>query len=524
MEKLALVLRGLMAMMRRLPLALACTLLSAATLAAADPPPSNQPMLSAPAAGSDLPDLGSPAATILSSPDEYRLGAMVARELRDQNALIEDPEVSEYINGVGQRLASQSAEGGQHFQYFVIKDPGINAFAVPGGFIFINEGLVLATSTESELASVMAHETAHVTQHHIRRMIRAQQQQSLAAAAAMIGAIVLGAIGGGQAVEGGIAAAQGMAVQSQINTIRDNEMEADRVGIGFLAGAGFDPNAMAEFFETMGRHEGLMPTYIPAMLIDHPVTTDRIAEAKARAAQFPPRQGHDSPSYELVKERVRVLTATGDVDLARQYAQKIKDGANTLGNRYGLALALMNENQAEEAVKILTPMVQEHQGITMLHAALGQAQAKAGHLNAALATFQHAEQLFPRNVPVTVRYSETLMAAGRPADAHNMLLDLFNNVAPTPDQIRLTALAASAAGDPGDAYYYMGEYQLAGGDLNLAAQQYQLALAAPHISVIQRERYQARLDEVRDYLASTRKRQLTSDNNGGDQQRRGGGH
>ena len=226
----------------------------------------------------------------------------------------------------------------------------------------------------------------------------------------------------------------------------------------------------------------------------------------------------------MVKERVRVLTATGDVDLARQYAQKIKDGANTLGNRYGLALALMNENQAEEAVKILTPMVQEHQGITMLHAALGQAQAKAGHLNAALATFQHAEQLFPRNVPVTVRYSETLMAAGRPADAHYMLLDLFNNVAPTPDQIRLTALAASAAGDPGDAYYYMGEYQLAGGDLNLAAQQYQLALAAPHISVIQRERYQARLDEVRDYLASTRKRQLTSDNNGGDQQRRGGGH
>jgi len=133
----------------------------------------------------------------------------------------------------------------------------------------------------------------------------------------------------------------------------------------------------------------------------------------------------------------------------------------------------------------------------------------------ALATFQRADQLFPRNVPVTVRYAEALMAAGRPAEAHNMLLDLFNNVPPTPDQIRLTALAASAAGDAGDAYFYMGEYDLENGDLMLAVQQLQLALASPHLSQIQRQRYQARLDEVRDFLASLKKRQVASDNGGG---------
>jgi predicted Zn-dependent protease len=120
------------------------------------------------------------------------------------------------------------------------------------------------------------------------------------------------------------------------------------------------------------------------------------------------------------------------------------------------------------------------------------------------------------------------MAANRPAEAHSMLLDLFNNVPPTPGQIHLTALAANAAGDPGDAYYYMGEYQIAGGNLNLAVQQLQLALASPHLSSIQRQRYQARLDEVRDYLASTRKRQLAGDNNndgqGQQSQRHGGGH
>ena len=117
------------------------------------------------------------------------------------------------------------------------------------------------------------------------------------------------------------------------------------------------------------------------------------------------------------------------------------------------------------------------------------------------------------------------MAAGRPGDAHNMLLDLFNNVPPTPDQIRLTALAASAAGDAGDAYFYMGEYQIAGGDLALAAQQLQLALASPNISTIQRQRFQARLDEVRDYLASTRTRRLTDNGDGQGQSGhpRGGG-
>jgi predicted Zn-dependent protease len=512
-------------MMRRFTVLLASAVLIAANLvAAAEPPSSNtQPIRTAPASGSDLPDLGSPSAAVLSQTDEYRLGAMVAKELRDQNGLLEDPEVSEYINGIGQRLASQSAMGGQNFHYFVVRDTSINAFAVTGGYVFINAGLILASSTESELAGVMAHETAHITQHHIARMLADQSKQSLATAAMMIGAILLGAMGGGQAAEGALAATQGMAVQHQINFTRDNEWEADRVGIGYLAGAGFDPYGMGSMFELMARHQGLAATYIPAMLIDHPMDSDRIAEQRARASQFPPVKFQDSLSYELIRERVRVLTATGDTDLAAQYAAKIAHGGDNLGNRYGEALALMNSERADEAVKILTPLVQQHEGLTLLHAALGQAQQKAGHMKEALATFQRADELFPRNVPVTVRYAEALMAAGRAGEAHNRLLDLFNNVPPTPDQIRLTALAASAAGDPGDAYFYMGEYEIANGDLMLAVQQLQLALASPHISQIQRQRYQARLDEVRDFLASMHKRQLASDNGDG-QGQHGGRH
>jgi beta-barrel assembly-enhancing protease len=458
-----------------------------------------------------LPDLGSPEAAIISHDEERQLGYSIVQELRDQNALLEDPEISEYVNSIGDRLAAQSPDGAEGFQFFIVKDSAINAFAVPGGFVFINYGLILSTSNESQLASVLGHEIAHVTQHHIARSIRAQSQQAITTMAAMLAAILLGAVGhgGGQAVEGGIAAAQGLAVQQQINFTRGEEAEADRVGIGYLAGAGFDTHAMGDFFEVLSRQEGLAATYIPAMLVDHPVTTDRIAEARGRAAQFPPRKAKDSLSYALVRERVRVLTAPGDTDIEKVYAQKLGNGQNDMATRYGDALALMADNRPVEAQKILFELTKEHEGLIMLHSALGQAEVKAGQTNDALGTFKHAVKLFPRNVPVTVRYAESLITAGNPKEAHAVLLDLFNNVPPTPEQIRLTASAASAAGDTGDAYYYMGEYQLSGGNLPLAVTQYQLALRAPNITLIQRERYQARLDEVREYLAMAKLRKTS---------------
>ena len=204
-----------------------------------------------------------------------------------------------------------------------------------------------------------------------------------------------------------------------------------------------------------------------------------------------------------------MLTAPGDTDIEKVYAQRLTKTPNDMATRYGEALALMADNRSVEAEKILFELTKEHEGIIMLHSALGQAEVKAGQTNDALGTFKHAVKLFPRNVPVTVRYAESLIAAGNAKEAHVVLLDLFNNVPPTPEQIRLTANAASAAGDAGDAYYYMGEYQLSGGNLPLAATQYQLALQAPNLSSIQRQRYQARLDEVREYLAMAKLRKTS---------------
>jgi predicted Zn-dependent protease len=241
--------------------------------------------------GSDLPDIGSPASSVLSLDDEYRIGLQIVRQLRDEGQVIDDPESTEYLQALGSRIVAQATgDSAQRFQFFFVRDDTINAFALPGGFIGVNYGLVLATRNEAQLAGVLAHEIAHVTQRHIARRVRSQGRQSIATMAAILASILLGAAtGSSDAAMGGISMAQGAAMQQQINFTRANENEADRVGMGFLAAAGFDPYGMPDFFETMGRRTSLSAgnrNLLPEILQSHPVTTNRIAESRSRAAQF----------------------------------------------------------------------------------------------------------------------------------------------------------------------------------------------------------------------------------------------
>ena len=458
------------------------------------------------AINSQLPDLSSPAGGLLDKQGQYELGYSVMMQMRQQRALFDDPETSEYVQQIGQRLASQSTDGGGDFHYVVLRSDELNSFAVTGGWVFVFTSMIAFVHSESELAAVMAHETAHIVQNHVLRGIEDQKNATMIGLAGMLAAILLGALGGGggNAIEGGIIASQGLAAQHMINFTRSEEEEADRVGMQYLAAAGFDPEAMGDIWVRMMQEQGLQNTWVPAMLQDHPVDSARIADARERAAQYPPVPDTSSPDFYLIRERVRVLTAPGDEDTQRVYAQKIAKGDHTLATMYGDALALMQDNKASQAVPILKKLIARQGDLHLLYSALGQAQAKSGDMKDALATFRLAMQLFPRNIPTTIRYAQTLMADGKNAQAHDALLDLFNNVEPTPDQIELTAHAASAAGDLGDAYYYMGEYQIADGNLPLAAQQYQLALRTPHLTNVQRQRISARLREVRDYLASNR--------------------
>jgi predicted Zn-dependent protease len=465
-------------------------------------------------AANELPDIGSPASSVLTHNEEYQIGAMVVRQLREQGQILDDPETTEYLQALGARIATQATgDSGQRFNFFVVRDPSINAFALPGGFIGIHHGLILTTSNEAQLASVVAHEIAHVTQRHIARRLQAQGRQSIAAAAAVLAAIVIGATtgAGGDAMQGAIAAAQGAAAQQSINFTRANEYEADRVGISFLAAAGFDPNAMPDFFDTMGRRAGLAGRGVPELLRTHPVTTNRIAESRARAAQITASIQAESQSYQLVRERLRVIAGPSDADVRPYYNTRRQSRALSMGEQYGVALATLAAGDAPAAIADLADLAAAHPHLPILHASLGSAQLEAGEEKKALNTFERALALSPRNVPLTVRYAEALIKSGNPKAAHSLLLDLFNNVAPTPEQIRLTALAASGAGDIGDAYYYMSEYHIAGGDLQLSAKQLELALASPNLNSVQRGRFQARLEEVREVLARDRRRSARRD-------------
>jgi predicted Zn-dependent protease len=465
------------------------------------------------AVAGQLPDMGSPENAILSKTDEYQIGLMAMRELRGQELILEDPELSDYIQQLGSRLAAQARDDDQNFQYFIVRSNEINAFATYGGFICVNAGLMLLTETESDLAGVLGHETAHVRQRHIARSILAQSRMSLGTTAAMLAAVLIGAASGagGQAMEGAIAMSQGIALQQSMNFTRGEEEEADRVGIGLLAGAGFNTMAMANFFESMGRREGIDEIAGPLdMLRNHPVTRDRIAEARERAAQYSKNPVNESIMFQWMRERLRVLVAPGDKDMTVYYAQMRDRRPLSDPERYGEALAQARNNQAGAAVITLRELVGKYPQITALYAALGQALQTDHQSAAALAEFERAMALFPRNVPLAVRYADTLMQTGHARQAHELLLDVFNNTQPTPEQIRLTALAASAAGDTGDASYYMSEYHISNGDLALANQQLELALASPNLTSVQRQRFRARLDEIREWMREQRQTRTES--------------
>lgn len=450
------------------------------------------------AADYDLPDIGTQASATLTLEDEYRLGSMVVRGLRDQGQILDDPELNEYIQSLGMRLSSQATTSGQTFQFFVVKDAEINAFALPGGFVGINAGLLLASRNENELAGVLAHEISHVTQRHIARSIAEQSRNSVVSTAAMLAAILLGAAAGGDAAIAGLAAAQSVALQNQMNFSRAAETEADNVGIMLLTRAGFDPNGMWQFFEVLQRQNGITnEADIPAILRSHPVTLERIAETRARARSTGAYGKNDSLSYGMMRERMRVIMTPAGQDPRQYYNVSDKDAAKSgLAQLYGKALADINSGAAGEAVRIMKTLQSRDTTVMQFHSALGQAQLAAGDNKGAIETLARARELFPRNVPITVRYAEVLLRVGDAKQAHEVLLDLFNNVPPTPDQAKLIALAANAAGDSGDAYYYMSEYHVISGDLSLAVSQLQMALATPNLTQVQRARFEARLEEI----------------------------
>ena len=463
-----------------------------------------------PAAEINLPDIGSPADATLSKNDEARIGRAIMAQIRNSGQVVEDPLVTEYVNEIGHRIAAQANNDGIYdFSFFVIDDPVVNAFALPGGFIGVHTGLLEATRNEDELAGVLAHEVSHVTQRHIARSIHSGQRQSIMSMAIMLGAILAAAAGaGGDAVQGAIAVAQGTAAQQQINFTRSNEYEADRVGIAALAAAGFDPQGMASFFEVISGSNTPMEYRTPEFLRTHPVSSARIAESRSRARDYPPVHTNDTVNYGIARARILVASKDTPEEAVRYFEREPYEFQSDV-ERYGRAVAYMKQGRNSEANKIFEELTNREPEVIAYHIGLADAQLAMEAIAESVESFERARELFPRNVPLVIHYAEALLKLGHAKEAHEILLDLLNNVPPTPAQVRLIARAAVEAGETAEAHYYMAEYRFMIGDLVGGVNFLRQALRVPELEEIQRIRFEARIDFIREFMTEEQLAQMS---------------
>jgi predicted Zn-dependent protease len=422
-------------------------------------------------------------------------------QIRGSGVLVEDPQITEYINDIGHRISAHANDGNHKFTFFVIDDPNINAFALPGGYIGVHTGLLEATRSEDELAGVLAHEVAHVTQRHIARAVHANSRQSILSTAIMLGAILAGVAGGasGDVMQGAIAVAQGTAAQAQINFTRNNEYEADRIGIRALAEAGFDPQGMGSFFEVISRTGGSPEYRVPEFLRTHPVSSARIAEARGRARDYAPVHTSDTVNYGVARSRLIVERMVTSEDAVRYFERESYENQSD-AERYGRAVAYLRAGRNHEANRIFEELVDNDQEVIAYHIGLARSELALERRREALASFERAKELFPRNVPLIVAYADALLQLGQARLAHEILLDLLNNVPPTPEQVRLIARAANEAGDTAEAHYYMSEYRIMIGDLIGGVNFLRQALRVPDLQEIQRIRFEARIDFLQDFM------------------------
>jgi len=432
--------------------------------------------ISIPCAAIELPDMGISANSVLSQAEEQKLGETFIRQLRRQMEVIDDAQINNYINALGHRLASYSNNSAQPFRFFVIKESSINAFAVPGGFIGVHSGLILTTRSESELASVLAHEIAHVTQRHIARTIEASQRLSTPALAALIVAgILAGAAGIPQAGEAALAAVMASQVQMQINFTRTHEKEADRIGMQTLANAGLEPRDMPNFFDRLQASMRYYEDGIPDFLRTHPMTTDRIAEAHARAEKYPRRFITDSPLYHLMKAQLVVLTTNNKPKLLKKLQKMFYTGhyRDERAIRYAIANISLATRQTDN-VQTKIDWLFKNDGDRVIYRLLEARLAWVQNNDAkAIQIYERALQIYPGDKILSLDYAEKLLQNDQGEKAKAVLLKI--SPASNPNYYRLLARAYQLTGTLARAHLALAENHYLMGETRQAVEQLKLA-------------------------------------------------
>ena len=449
-----------------------------------------------------LPEIGQSGGALVTPIEEYRTGEAVMRNIRRVGAMLDDALLNDYLNHLGYQIVAQSDATAKDFHFFIVNEPTINAFALPGGFIGINYGLLLASDSESELASVLAHEIAHVTQRHHARAYEFAENSNIPVLATLIAALILGSQGS-ELGSAALAALSAGSIQSQINFTRANEKEADYIGIGLLAESGFNPAAMSDFFGKLSKESRMYGVSAPEFLRTHPVSESRMAEAGNRARQYPQNKTYHSPiNFYLMQARLSALGTKNKKKLIQQLKADLetKNYKHEEATKYALALALMETGQYSKAKKVIRPILKASPERIAYLLANAQLESMAKNHKAALSAFKKAIKNYPGNEPLTIGYVEALLRAEKPHEAKTVLHKQMRNNTNNPRLFELLAEAETRLGNKTGTHVAMAEFYYNVGLTHQALSQLELALQSKKLDFYNTARIEARISNFKEEI------------------------
>lgn len=446
-----------------------------------------------------LPDLGASADAIFSDGEERAYARQLVRQLRQFGLLIEDPQINAFFSDMGYKLISHSDEPERPYHFVVLNEPSINAFAAPGGVIALHSGMILVAEEESEIAGVLAHEVVHITQNHLERSFEEARKLTIPLALLAVGLIV---VGGAGAVAPALIGTQGLSAQSQINFTRQNEYEADRIGIQILAASDYNPHAMATMFAKLGRASRSFAIQVPEYLRTHPITTTRIAEAKNRADNLPPGRYIEDIDFFLMQARIRALIERFPQDAIRYFSEELQldKGRFPDANRYGLALAYQRAGQYRKAREIMTDLLDTAPRKLAYQIEMANIDIGMGNQDAAMDRYAGLYQQYSGNRILARYYAEALLKTNQPLMALEAMQILRQEVLQNrndPDLHELLAQAANQSGDDIRAASASAEAAYWRGQIHAAIIQLQRLSDREDLDYYQRARVTARLSEMR---------------------------
>ena len=400
----------------------------------------------------NLPELGNSASDVLSNIEEREYAEGLIRQMRAYELLNEDPLISDFFSDMGYNLAASSDQPEAAFTFVVLDQPIINAFAAPGGVIALYSGLILLAETQDEVAGVLSHEIAHITQLHMYRAFEKAKTMNILAMLAMLG-LILASGGNGEVIQGAVMGSQAIAAQAQINFTRHNEVEADRVGIRTLSAAGYDPQGMADFFDKMGKKSRASGEGPPEFLRTHPVSVNRIAEAKSRIQNLPPVEADEGRQFYIVQARLRALLEDDPKKAIAYFKNELKKpltDARRNGNLYGLAIATQKNADYDKAGAILSDLLEKEPWRLAFQLQMANLQRKSGHPQKAIDGLADLYHSFPGNQAIALEYGKALLDQPDPKLAETASEVLRQQLVTRKNDPALYALYAQAANIAGD--------------------------------------------------------------------------